>query len=117
MRGRSLWKGFQVSLYTWIRDLLKYFLYSTPYLLGSETVLSRLSQEQEFTQRCKLLYNSCSQIQQVVIGITPASLSVSRKQHLNMEQATFFDLAESRAIKKKSFIRINRKGIQALALK
>lgn len=43
MRGGSLQKGFQMSLYTWIRDLLKYFLYSTPHLLGSEAVLSGLS--------------------------------------------------------------------------
>ena len=38
----STGKGFQVSLYTLIRDILKYFLYSTPHLLGSETVLSGL---------------------------------------------------------------------------
>lgn len=34
-----------------------------------------------------------------------------------MEQATVFDLVESRAIRKESFIRINRKETQLLALK
>lgn len=34
-----------------------------------------------------------------------------------MEQATVFDLVESRAIKKESLIRINRKETQVLALK
>lgn len=108
MRGRSLWKGFQVSLYTWIRDLFKYFLYSTPHLLGSETVLSGLSKSQFIILLTDTTSGNCNYM--YFLKYQGSSILIWSRLH-------FFDLAESRAIKMESFIRINRKKTQVLALK